>query len=117
MSTNYYLRNPDGATLHVGLSAGGLFHWAAHPDAGITSTKHWRERMSEPGSVLMDEYDNEASPDELFAHADSLRDEIRANRNNVFYNNTRQPESGRSFTPGERYLDEDCHLMCAYEFS
>lgn len=81
MGTNYYAHKvcPNACEhcgiegIHIGKSSGGWkFGFQGHPDEGLTSWKAWRERLSQPGVSILDEYGVEHSLDEFTAVVDRV---------------------------------------------
>lgn len=55
MSTNYYIRRPDGELgLHLGQWANGKFTMRAHSELGIKTVEDWIPLLI--GKVILDEY-------------------------------------------------------------
>lgn len=94
MGTNYYLAAKPPCecckrpykSLHIGKSSGG-WCFALHviPEEGINTLDDWKARFNEPGAVIVDEYNQEISPEEMLA---TITERSWDNR-------------GRPLTPGE----------------
>lgn len=59
--------------VHIGKSSGGwcfslrVYPDGGYPDHGIRDLNDWRERFARPGSRIVDEYDRDVTPAEMFA--------------------------------------------------
>src|SRR5690606_12896584 len=100
----------------VGLSAGGLFRFQAHPHLGIYSYKEWLTVLKQPGSRLVDEYGKTVRLQDFKALVTSLRDEALASGKAEYRNAPELPE-GQRYIAGERYRDAEGFLINDYEFA
>lgn len=76
MGTNYYWyerkacelcgRHYDDQRIHIGKSSGGwCFSIHVIPEKGINSLKDWIERFERPGSIILNEYDETITANQM----------------------------------------------------
>jgi hypothetical protein len=119
MSMNYYLPGPGPRAdegLHVGLLAGGLFRFRAHPALGLVSFDAWAARLAEPGTVLVDECGEELIIERVLGCAVRKRDEALRHPRMAEYHNAPLLAPGETHKPGSRYRDAEGHLFQDFEF-
>lgn len=119
MSINYYLKDPaalGSEGLHVGLLAGGLFRFRAHPAQGLVSFAAWQARLAQPGAVLVDEFGEELIIERVLGCAWRKRDEAMRHPRLTEYHNAPQLAPGEAPPPGARYRDAEGHLFQDFEF-
>lgn len=122
MSTNYYLQTIDSATgkkseTHVALWSAGLYKFHAHPDQRIESFKDWSDRLRDPDSIFLDEYDAPIDVEEFLAKVLVNSKVALANLKLAEYHNSPQLQKGQSPVPGGGYRDADGVLMLDWNFS
>jgi len=120
MSTNYYLKTPNVSSNdypHVGLFAGCMFRFQAHPEQRLFSFADWAARLRQPDAVLLDEYDKVVNVEDFLAMAVRWRDEVRKDTRRREYHNAPQVEPGVTHLPGTRYRDAEGHLFFDFNFS
>jgi hypothetical protein len=120
MSVNYYIAipgQPEEDGLHVGLLAGGMFRFRAHPDRALVSFDAWLAHLQQHAAQLVDEYGDPILLEPFLNCVVRKRDEALANRRMGEYHNAPQLAEDQTHIPGKRYRDAKGFLFFDFNFS